>query len=816
MPLPLPDLDNRRWADLVEEGVALVPRYAPGWTDHNLHDPGITLIELFAWLIEQDMYRANRITDRARLKFLALVGYSPQPPGPARAVIGATLAAGTGTLDLPAGLVFLATAPGLPPTPYTLAADAALVESRLVAIQVNDGQRFLDRTPALLDQTSIAAFGHDPAPAEANAMGPGLYLGFDAAWPVDREVALWIRVDGGDHDQRRRLIEELAERAADCDPGHDCPPRLRTPSRWCRRPRDGGGGRGGAGGGRGGGGEGGGGWHAGPLPPHHSVRLAWDYLGVGGWTRLDGAAGGIVDDTRALTLDGIIRFRLPAPTAAEPVGAVQAPLHWVRCRVQGGGWDAPPRLLTVLPNPLLTRQELVVTGRFAIAPGVAPAAPPAMGDRARLDLRFDDDGVVTALDPAPAGADAPELLVVEHQPAGPGVAGEIVLPLRSLARGTGLPEQHAELGAAPVAEAELSLYGVTSSGWEAWHRRRDLDASGPLDPHFSLDASEGAIHFGDGVRGRVPEASARVLGRWSVTRAAAGTVPADGAWALAAEPDSELAAAAAALNRALLGADPATVAAALEAMSNPEPAGGGADEESIGQAAARAAARLWAHERLVELCPADSCDTLDQLDRTAVLERPAPPRAVTALDFERIALDVPGARVRRARAWPGIDGRYACLEAPGTVTLVIVPALPRHRPVPTPGLLGAVRRYLEGRRTICARVVVMGPRYRVVRVIARLRARSGADLVRVREAARDALDRFLDPLAGGPAGRGWPFGRDVYRTEVLHVLDGIPGVDHVLELELAADGGEAGCGNICIGPTTLTVSGDHVLAVEPT
>ena len=42
MPLPLPHLDDRRWQDLVEEGRALIPRLAPAWTDHNVHDPGIT------------------------------------------------------------------------------------------------------------------------------------------------------------------------------------------------------------------------------------------------------------------------------------------------------------------------------------------------------------------------------------------------------------------------------------------------------------------------------------------------------------------------------------------------------------------------------------------------------------------------------------------------------------------------------------------------------------------------------------------------------------------------------------------------------
>ena len=56
MPLPLPDLDTRTWGDLVDEARALIPRYAPDWTDHNLHDPGMTLIDLLAWLVEMDVY----------------------------------------------------------------------------------------------------------------------------------------------------------------------------------------------------------------------------------------------------------------------------------------------------------------------------------------------------------------------------------------------------------------------------------------------------------------------------------------------------------------------------------------------------------------------------------------------------------------------------------------------------------------------------------------------------------------------------------------------------------------------------------------
>jgi hypothetical protein len=51
-------------ADLVQEARALIPRRAPAWTDHNVHDPGITFIELFAWLVEMQLYQLNRVGER--------------------------------------------------------------------------------------------------------------------------------------------------------------------------------------------------------------------------------------------------------------------------------------------------------------------------------------------------------------------------------------------------------------------------------------------------------------------------------------------------------------------------------------------------------------------------------------------------------------------------------------------------------------------------------------------------------------------------------------------------------------------------------
>ncbi|MFJ3902877.1 baseplate J/gp47 family protein [Streptomyces sp. NPDC090025] len=96
-----PNLDDRTWQDLVDEMRALIPRYAPGWTDHNPSDIGITLIELFAWLAEGVVYRLNRVPDKHYLAFVNLLGITRDPATPARTFL--TFTSGTGPVALPAG-----------------------------------------------------------------------------------------------------------------------------------------------------------------------------------------------------------------------------------------------------------------------------------------------------------------------------------------------------------------------------------------------------------------------------------------------------------------------------------------------------------------------------------------------------------------------------------------------------------------------------------------------------------------------------------------------------------------------------------------
>ena len=82
--LPKSDLDDRTFAELVNECLLRIPRYCPEWTNYNPSDPGVTLIELFAWLNDQMLTRFNQVPRRNYVAFLELLGIRLQPPSPAQ------------------------------------------------------------------------------------------------------------------------------------------------------------------------------------------------------------------------------------------------------------------------------------------------------------------------------------------------------------------------------------------------------------------------------------------------------------------------------------------------------------------------------------------------------------------------------------------------------------------------------------------------------------------------------------------------------------------------------------------------------------
>lgn len=84
MALPVPNLDDRRFEELLREARQRIARLCPAWTDFNPSDPGMTLVELMAWLTDLTLYRVNRIPERSYAVFLNLMGVRLRPPEAAR------------------------------------------------------------------------------------------------------------------------------------------------------------------------------------------------------------------------------------------------------------------------------------------------------------------------------------------------------------------------------------------------------------------------------------------------------------------------------------------------------------------------------------------------------------------------------------------------------------------------------------------------------------------------------------------------------------------------------------------------------------
>ena len=177
MALPAPVLDNRKFADIVAEALALVPRYTPDWTDLNEGDPGRTLIELYAWLTEMTLFRLNQVPDLLYVKFLELLGTTLRPAEPATAELTFAL------VDPPPAAVVVipqgtrVAAAGADGSPVVFETDRALnaLGPKLAAILSFDGFAFDNQTAASAAGQAFPPLG--PAPRQGSA----IYLGFDYA-----------------------------------------------------------------------------------------------------------------------------------------------------------------------------------------------------------------------------------------------------------------------------------------------------------------------------------------------------------------------------------------------------------------------------------------------------------------------------------------------------------------------------------------------------------------------------------------------------------------------------------------------------------
>lgn len=390
----------------------------------------------------------------------------------------------------------------------------------------------------------------------------------------------------------------------------------------------------------------------------------------------------------------------------------------------------------------------------------------------RCDVSFEDDVAVFSFKRMRAGEVIECDYYVEVGEGGGNIHGEVVISLAAACPTV------VEESPSSVVEYEPKR---EQARWRDWMRVNDFDASGPEDTHFVLDPCAGQIRFGDGVNGDIPEAPAseteeniRVVSFQS-GGGAAGNVS----------------------------------AATLVSFAKPF--------------------HVKSDERLLDLRIEQRAAAVGGLDKEALEDAEARARrdlktqyrAVTDADVEYLALNTPGLRVARARAIPlyapGVKG-YPQVQAPASVSVVVVPYSPSLRPFPSEGFVRTVCRHLDRHRLLTTRVHVIGPEYVGVGVRATVKLFAEFGQTETLARVQKSLDDFLRPLPAddNPVGEGWPFGRTVFRSEIYQLIENVEGVDCVEKVTLVASGvgvARSAEGNILIPPQSLVYPSGHSIEI---
>jgi predicted phage baseplate assembly protein len=319
-----------------------------------------------------------------------------------------------------------------------------------------------------------------------------------------------------------------------------------------------------------------------------------------------------------------------------------------------------------------------------------------------------------------------------------------------LGQSQGSPGERFQLKFMPVLDrlpGETLIVQVEGEPPQTWQEAPDFASSGAGDRHFTLDSTSGEVRLGPAVRqpdgtiklyGAIPPRGANLIFEsYRYGGGQVGNVQAD-------------------ILNTLKTAIPY-----IARVSNREPAWGGLDAETLEAASMRAPAQLRSRDR-----------------------------AVTEMDFEFLA----------RQALPAAIGRVKCLQpqpaeagrvAPGQVYLLVIPRLPQSQGYLAPEQLvlepediTALTAYLDDRRLLTTRLDIRPPDYYWVSVTARLRAAPGVDNELVEAEVLNRLYRFINPLTGGLDGKGWPFGRDLFVSDVYQCLQGIPHVQFIRGVEM--------------------------------
>jgi predicted phage baseplate assembly protein len=189
--LPQIRLDDRQFQELVSEARVRIAKTCPEWTEHNVSDPGITLIELFAWMTDMLIYRLNRIPDKLHVALLELLGVELHGPTAARTQVRFRLAApAEQVIEIPAGTTEVATLRTASDESivFQVASNFSIPPMEMSAYVVERGGQY--NAIAVADGAAKPQ-GADRLPfATPPQVGDALYLGFD-----EDLARLLVRVD---------------------------------------------------------------------------------------------------------------------------------------------------------------------------------------------------------------------------------------------------------------------------------------------------------------------------------------------------------------------------------------------------------------------------------------------------------------------------------------------------------------------------------------------------------------------------------------------------------------------------------------------